>query len=475
MFQKTRTGLLGFILLLTCSHALSTGNNLPEIHSNHSSSYQLEKEYELGQAWVRLMRSQAPLLDLPVVTSYLRDRLWQLAPHSELQDKRLELLVIDSKEVNAFAAPGGIIGINGGMLLTAQHEDQLLSVIAHEFAHLSQRHYAQQQAETDKRQPLVLAGIVGSLLLAGVSPDAGAAALHGTIGASESSRLSFSRQHELDADQVGMRTLVQARIDPQAMPRMFSQLANANRFAGNAVPEFLRTHPVTQARIADSTNRAIAFPRIEYPHDNSIDYLIARAQTAVYYKYTNDLLNEQQTTEHQTNYIKYLLALKNNTQDADAYWSSLPQQWKDHRWVMLSRLKQLSGTLDSAAYDDLFDELEDLYPKDYAVQRSLAELLRQKGQIAESIRLYQQLSRTFPNDPELWYQLAELNGLQQNLDQLHRARIEFFLLRAEFDLALRQIEFARRDARNDREALRWLNQREVDVKGLQKQMDELFR
>ena len=476
MFHTTRMRLLSLILLMSSSHAIGNGSGLPDIHGSHGSAYQLDKEYQLGQAWVRMMRSQAQLLDLPVVTSYLRDRLWQLAPHSELQDKRLELLIIDSKEVNAFAAPGGIIGIHGGMVLTALQEDQLLSVIAHEFAHLSQRHYAQQQSESDKRQPLVLAGIIGSLLLAGVSPDAGAAAFQGTLGASESARLSFSRQHELDADQVGMRTLAQAGIDPQAMPRMFSQLKNANRFAGDAVPEFLRTHPVTQARIADSTNRAMRYPRTDYKQSDSQEYLIARAETAVYFGTTNDLLNETRVDQNQAHFVKYLLALKSNPQQADMHWNALSGEWQDHRWVLLKRLEQLSNMEGSkSTYDDLFDELKALYPKDYAVQRTLARLLRETGQYIDSTKMYQQLTREFPNDTVLWYHLAELYGLQQNLEQLHRARIEFFTLRAEFDLALRQIEFARRDARSNKTQLGWLNQREQEVNALKKQMDDLFR
>ncbi|MGB0224537.1 MAG: M48 family metallopeptidase, partial [Marinobacterium sp.] len=143
-----RTPLIILLSSLICFNVQGS-ENLPSLAGSTNSSYQLEQERALGQAWMRMMKAQAQLLDDPIVESYLKDRLWYLSPFSELQDKRLDLLVIDQQEVNAFAAPGGIIGINAGLLLATETEDQLMSVIAHEFAHLSQRHFAQQQAASE--------------------------------------------------------------------------------------------------------------------------------------------------------------------------------------------------------------------------------------------------------------------------------------------------------------------------------------
>ena len=144
------------LLLIT----LGARAELPSISSANSSALQMDQEYRLGQAWVRMVRGRANLYDDPVVESYLQGLLSRLAPVSELEDQRLTLELIDSAEVNAFAAPGGIIGINAGLMLAAQREDELASVIAHELAHLSQRHYAQQQAASERSKPLVLAGIL---------------------------------------------------------------------------------------------------------------------------------------------------------------------------------------------------------------------------------------------------------------------------------------------------------------------------
>ncbi len=464
-----------FILFSTLFpvHAQSS-DSLPNLTGSTNSSYQLEQERALGQAWMRMMKAQAKLLDDPIVESYLKDRLWYLSPFSELQDKRLDLLVIDQQEVNAFAAPGGIIGINAGLLLATETEDQLMSVIAHEFAHLSQRHFAQQQAASEQRQPLVLAGIVGSIILSSINPNAGAAALQGTIGASENARLSFSRQNELDADQAGMRTLVAAGYDPQAMPQMFAQLAQANRFSGSAVPEFLRTHPVTESRIADSTNRAMNLPSRNSESRDYQNFMIAKARVAVLYGAENQLLNQSELDESGKRFTQYLKALSiNRNEDAQNHWDALPKSWQQHPWVQLSRLTQLSFS--NLPTQELMDELMDLYPNDYAVQATLAKIFREQGNVSQAINLYRKLLREHPKNTLFLYHLAELYGLMNDIEQLHRTRIEFFTQRAEFDLALRQVEFARRDARNNPIQLGWLTQRESEIRSDQIRFDELFK
>ncbi|NRQ01005.1 M48 family metalloprotease [Marinobacterium sp. xm-d-530] len=464
------------IILLSGLIGLSVqgSEKLPSLAGSTNSSYQLEQERALGQAWMRMMKAQAQLLDDPIVENYLKDRLWYLSPFSELQDKRLDLLVIDQQEVNAFAAPGGIIGINAGLLLATETEDQLMSVIAHELAHLSQRHFAQQQAASEKRQPLVLAGIVGSILLSSINPNAGATALQGTIGASENARLSFSRQNELDADQAGMRTLVAAGYDPQAMPQMFAQLAQANRFSGSAVPEFLRTHPVTESRIADSTNRAMNLPSASTENRDHQNFMIAKSRVAVKYGAENQLLNNSELDESAKHFTHYLKALSvNNNEEAQNHWEALSKSWQQHPWVQLSRLTQLS--LSGQATGQLMDELTDLYPNDLAVQAALAKTYREQGNVSQAISLYRKLLRDHPNNTLFLYHLAELYGLINDIEQLHRTRIEFFFQRAEIDLALRQVEFARRDARNNRIQLGWLEQREREIRSDQLRFDELFK
>lgn len=456
-----------FLTLLLIS--LIARAELPSLTSANTSALQMDQEYRLGQAWVRLVRGRANLLDDPVVESYLRGLISRLAPVSELQDPRLTLVVIDSPEVNAFAAPGGILGIHAGLLLAAEREDELASVIAHELAHLSQRHYAQQQAASERSKPLVLAGILGGILLSSVSTDAGIAMMQGTVGASASTQLAFSRANETDADQAGMKTLVNAGFSASAMPRMFTRLQDVHRFAGSEAPEFLRTHPVTQNRIADSSNRALSMPQPSV-YSDSTEFLISRARVFAH------LADQSRLLEGSNQPLNaYLLAVKaQQSERAEEIWRTLNSALQQSPWLQLSRIEQLAMTRPEAA-QNLKEELLDLYPDDYAVQRAQVDWLTNSGRAADAIWTLTDLVRGFPDNPQLWYQLAELYGATADRSGIHRARIEYFLLRGDYDLALRQLDFARRDARNQPDQLEWITQREQEVLALRDEVDALFK
>ena len=441
---------------------------LPSISSANSSALQLDQEYRLGQAWVRMVRGRANLYDDPVVESYLQGLLGRLAPVSELQDQRLTLVLIDSAEVNAFAAPGGIIGINAGLMLAAQREDELASVIAHELAHLSQRHYAQQQASSERSKPLVLAGILGGILLSSISTDAGIAVMQGTVGATSSTQLAFSRANETDADQAGMRTLVNAGFSATAMPRMFNRLQDVHRFSGSAVPEFLRTHPVTQDRIAETSNRAFSLPQPSV-YSDSTEFLIARARVMAH------LADTSRTMEGSNQPLNaYLLAVKaKQTDRAESLWQQLNPGLRQSPWLQLTRIEQLEFNGAQEA-QNLKAQLLDLYPDDYAVQRAQIDWLIKEERIADAVWVLRELVRDHPDNPELWYQLAETSGMQSDRVWIHRARVEYFLLRGDYDLALRQLDFARRDARRQPDQLEWISQREQEVLVLRDEVDRLF-
>ena len=458
------------LILVLMSPALRA--ELPNIGSANASALQLDQEYRIGQAWVRMLRAEAPLLDDPIVESYIEALVARLAPVSELQDKRLTLVLIDSPEINAFAAPGGIIGIHSGLIAAAKREDELASVIAHELAHLSQRHFAQQQAKAEQNTPLVLAGIIGGILLGGINADAGMAVYTGTIGASADSRLAFSRSNEIDADQTGMRTLVEAGFSASAMARMFTRLQEANRFAGPELPEFLRTHPVTQNRISDAANRAQTMPE-PAAYTDSTEFLVARARILA----SLDSQTSQSSAERANQPIlDYLLAVKaSQHKQADQLWENLNPSFRSSPLLQLSRLEQFQQNGDNRAAEELLLELTDLYPGDYAIQRAQVDAYMRSGRHGDAAWLLRDLVRDHPSNPQLWYLLAEVSGLNGDITGVHRARIEYFAQRGEYDLALRQLEFARRDAQRQPDLLEWIGQRETEIRAQRDELDQLFR
>src|SRR5690606_1969595 len=159
-------------------------NDLPSLGDSSSGIVSPEQEYQLGRAWLSLLRGQVPQLSDPLLKDCLERSVYRLAETSQLQDRRLEFVLLRSPQLNAFAAPGGIIGVNGGLFIHAPTEAEYASVMAHELAHLSQRHFARGlQHQQQNRIPLMTAMLASIILAASGGGDAGFAALASTQAA----------------------------------------------------------------------------------------------------------------------------------------------------------------------------------------------------------------------------------------------------------------------------------------------------
>lgn len=464
-------------LLPMTSHG---STDLPLLNDGSSANLSLDAEYRLGRNWARILRGQAPLMNDPVSYQYLEDLVWRLLPKSQVQDRRLELFLLDNPTFNAFAVPGGIIGIHSGLLLAAESEGELASVIAHELAHLSQRHYAQRIEEERRNRPFMLAGILASILVAAADTQGGMAVLSSTMGASAQGQLAFSRRNEQEADRVGMQTLVEAGIDPHTMPQMFSRLQRNYRFYGQRPPEFLLTHPVTESRIADSLNRAGQLPPVRQTKTNA-DFDLVRARLQVHHAESPQQAMARFTAavkESDSLHAHYGLLLAaigaGNFSLADSAWNSLQPSARQHTWFQLARVERFLADAKPSQALDISRELIALYPDSRPVRTLHARALRASGQLQPAIRLYKQLTRDYPTDSLLWFELAETEGLAGNILAVHEARVEYFLLTAQFDLALRQLEFAMKERGLAASDTARLQHREQEAKRLRQEMKEQF-
>jgi predicted Zn-dependent protease len=174
---------------------------LPELGDSTSGIVSLDQERKLGQSFLRSLRAQAPTISDPVLKDYLEYLIYRLAEHSQLQDRRLDLVILDSRQLNAFAVPGGVVGVNLGLFMHAETQNEFSAILAHELAHISQRHYARSVENARKSAVPALAGLLASVvLMATTGGDAGLAALSASQGMSEQMKLSFSRSREAEAD-----------------------------------------------------------------------------------------------------------------------------------------------------------------------------------------------------------------------------------------------------------------------------------
>ena len=228
--------------------------NLPNLGDRVSGVVSLEQERMIGQGFLEQVYAQAPLINDPIIQEYTELLIYRLSETSQVKDRDFTIVLIDEKSINAFAAPGGVIGVNGGLFLNADNEAQLASVLGHELAHLSQRHFARnvlRGRDTNLASSLVM---VSAIALAIISNNpsafiAGPAAL-------AQQQLRYSRIFEREADRYGFNNLIAAGYDPAGMGEMFENMAKIRKLAGDNPPEFLLTHPITSSRVSDAFNAA---------------------------------------------------------------------------------------------------------------------------------------------------------------------------------------------------------------------------
>jgi len=329
---------------------------------------------------MRALQGSMPIIYDPELNNYLQALFNTIQMANQSQLPPLQLLVINSSAINAFAVPGGVMGINAGLLLYTTDEAELAAVVAHELAHLSQRHFARGIERQERTKWATYAGLLAGLaLLATSDSSTGVASILATQAATLDAQLQFSRQNEQEADRVGMDALNRAGFDPRAMPAFFNRLLRSRQFAGSDDFEFLKTHPVTRSRISDSQSRADQLFDGNYLANQSTEFQYMQARiTAAYSGEPNTAVRKfmdrfEQQPDNQVN--RYGLSRA------------------------LLRDEQFTKALEHA------DVLSKLEPNNLTFGLLRVEILIEQEQFATSATAIEQLQQRFPfNQPLRYYQ-----------------------------------------------------------------------
>ncbi|GAA4880360.1 M48 family metalloprotease [Ferrimonas pelagia] len=256
---------------------MAGANTLPDLGTAAVSTLTIEKEIEVGGFYMRVLRNQLPIVSDPVMNEYLNDVGYKLVANSNNVRTPFKFFLVNNSDINAFAFFGGHVGVHTALFHHADSESELASVLAHEVAHVTQRHLARSMEAQQKNAPATLAGVLGSILLAMAAPEAGIAALQSTLALGQQAQINYTRSNELEADRIGMQAMVAAGFDPYAAPSFFGKLAAQYRFASKP-PAMLMTHPLPESRIADTRNRAARYPQRNIPDNLMFQLAKARAQ-----------------------------------------------------------------------------------------------------------------------------------------------------------------------------------------------------
>lgn len=441
------------MLLLTCFlllplHQVSAQDDIPAFGEGNAVS--LNQEYYLGRAWLMSFRRQAPILNDAQVQEYIEDLIYRLASTSQLRERRLEIVLVRNKSINAFAVPGGIVGVHSGLILKAQNEAQLTSVLTHELAHLSQRHFSRGIEARKKSSAAMMAGLLGGLVaIAAGSPDAGMGAIMGGQAAAMDSQLRYSRLHEQEADRVGMQNQAAAGLDPGGAAGMFTVMQQDSRKYGARPPEFLLTHPLTEKRIADAKNRANTYPKRIYEDNPEFQLMRARVElnffddTEEAVAHFRDKKKKGGRNAVATHY-GLVIALTKNKEFAEARKLLKPMRdfSPDNRVYALA---EANIDIESENFDAAITRLEkmlQLSPNSHPITMYLSKAYYFAGRYTEAAELLTVHSRVKPSDAYLWYLLAEDNGQAGNILGVHLARAEYFKLNGAMKQGIQQLQFA---------------------------------
>ncbi len=422
---------------------------LPELGNASSSAISIASEYKLARLYMAQLRRSLPLYDDPITQDYTEHLIYRLGEYSQLDDRRFDITLINLRSVNAFAAPGGVIGVNGGLIYHAENEGEFASVLSHELAHLSQRHFARRiQRQKDRSMAnalLILASI--AVAAAATSPEA---IIAGQQAINQQS-LAYSRGNELEADRVGFSTLVKAGFNPQSMADMFGILQNLSRLSGSNELEFLRSHPLTKNRISESQARASELKGNNYK--NSLEYTLIRNRSLIHFT--------KQTRLSITQFKKNLRIAQSEKEEISAYYGLCLSKSKngEHEEALMYARKALSLDKENLLLqmallevhinadnllesESLVKNLLEVNPGNYPLTVFYSKILTAAEKFDQAEEILKKLTIKRSGDPQIWYWLAEIQGLSKNIIGLHVSRSEYFFLTGNYDQSIKHLRWA---------------------------------
>jgi predicted Zn-dependent protease len=419
---------------------------LPELGDRVSGAVSSSQEKIIGKEFLKQVYFQAPLISDPLIQEYTELLIYRLSEFSEVKDREFTIILIDDASLNAFAAPGGIIGVNGGLFLNADNEGQFASVLSHELAHLSQRHFARNVLNAKDRSLTSSLAIISSIALALISNNPQAMAVGQAFLQSQS--LRYSRLFEKEADRVGFANLVRAGYDPKSMGEMFENMNDLRRLAGEAPPEFLLTHPLSSSRINDALNAAKGLSD-EGTKKDSLEYSLIKSRLKVLYetipaqsiRYFNADIREQKT-DSSIYGLALAFSADNNFSDSINLINLLINKYPKNLFLNTSKVEILMKAKNYKQALKLANEFLEISPKNYPLTINKSKVLLEMNRFFESEEIIRDLLIRRNEDHQLWLLLSEIQRSSKNIVGYHQSRAEYFLLLGQNEEALSQLEFA---------------------------------
>jgi len=442
-----------FVFVFLCGFAFSAfASNLPDLGDVGVDDLSPGQERQLGEEIMREVRRDPAWLDDPLVEEYINRLGQRLVVASGESGRAFEFFVIKDAMLNAFALPGGYIGVHTGLILAAQSESELAGVIGHEIGHVTQRHIAQLIGKQKQMSMVMLASLLAAI--AASNSRASEAVLAAGVAGTTQAQLAYSRDFEREADRIGLQTLEASGFDVRGMAGFFERLQRSSRLYENNAPVYLRTHPLTTERISDMENRVMNMRYRQVPDSPDFNYVRARlrvqSQSAAESVRTFTGLVAGSPDDVALRYGLALAQLRiGHLEDAARALDELQRRAKPSPFIAI-----LSGELAMARRNtdlaiNTLSAACKAFPDSMGAIYALADTQIAGGRAQDAERDMRRALVGRASDARLWGLLARANAALGKRTAQHRAQAEVYVLQGAYRAALEQLELARRGKDGD--------------------------
>jgi predicted Zn-dependent protease len=451
---KYRKSITSWLLLLACMIGFTTHadnhSDLPDIGDSSGKTISPAEEKMLGENLMRWLRQNQLIIEDPLIQGYIDAIGHRLLPASDHQEQKFTFFVVNDPGINAFAAPGGYIGVNLGLILTTHSESELAAVLAHEIAHITQRHMARAFEAASQHQLTTTVAILAAILIGQQNSDLSQAALSAGIASSAQQKINFTRANEQEADRIGINILANSGYNPFSMATFFDHMGKALRIQGTQIPEFLSTHPVSVSRIADAESRA---SQMGNPNINeSTNYHLIHARIRALFskdihgtesQFRQNLKDRQYRHEDAERY-GYALALMRNNKFAAAGSQIKPLVKKEpgriaYR-ILQAEVEKKLGHMDKAL--QLYKKALLDSPNNHALSIYYIESLLAARQAVAAREYLHKYLRTETADASIYKLIAQASTKAGYPAEAHQHMAEYYYLIGQTQAAIEQLTLA---------------------------------
>ncbi|GAB2180271.1 M48 family metalloprotease [Denitratisoma sp. agr-D3] len=434
------------------------GEGLPSLGESAQVDFSPQMERKVGEEAMNDIRLHEPsYIDDPEINGYLSRLVGRLALHLEKGSQQtFEVFALRDPMLNAFAMPGGYIGVHTALILAAQSESELASVLAHEVSHVTQHHLARQVSAQQQTQMASLLALAVGVLAARSRPDLAMGAMAGGQAAAVQSQLSYSRDFEREADRIGLQLLEQSGFDIRGMGDFFVRLDKFGRIYENGAPGYLRTHPLTTERISDMENRIQMRPYKQVV--DSLDFHLVRAK----------LRSQERTPQEAVTDFSTLLAEHKYVSEGAAHYGMARAWLRDNKpdqaereLQQVRRLKVASPMVDTLAAEiqvkkgdtaaavKILRAARAQHPSEFAVSLLLAQTLLDAGRYQEALQVLGEEQQSRSTEARLYLMQAKAYaGLGKEFRQ-HRALADAYYQQGLLQGAMEQLQLAQKATDGD--------------------------